>query len=120
MPQAVPGMKAAARGSGSSTRAQAARRPGGQAAAEPAGGFRNPFSLGWTRNCKQFFCQPQEPTLVNPQDSSAESSNCSCTCELLRRQNLLHSELHMRHQQFGWLPGRVRNSRASDARTACT
>mmetsp|Transcript_70711 Transcript_70711/g.182312 ORF Transcript_70711/g.182312 Transcript_70711/m.182312 type:complete len:409 (-) Transcript_70711:76-1302(-) len=28
---------------------------------------RNPFSLGGTRNCKQFFCQPQEPTLVAPQ-----------------------------------------------------
>lgn len=25
---------------------------------------RNPFSLGMTRNLKQFFCQPSEPTLV--------------------------------------------------------
>jgi len=27
---------------------------------------RNPFSLGCSRNWKQFFCQPEEPTLVAP------------------------------------------------------
>lgn len=27
---------------------------------------KNPFSLGFVRNCKQFLCMPQEPTLVPP------------------------------------------------------
>mmetsp|Transcript_43550 Transcript_43550/g.79721 ORF Transcript_43550/g.79721 Transcript_43550/m.79721 type:complete len:89 (+) Transcript_43550:3-269(+) len=25
---------------------------------------KNPFSLGWFRNCKQFLCSPKEPTAV--------------------------------------------------------